>query len=303
MTPTKPMPRRVRSKSAPADNHQPAGKSANDVRTQHPKLMAKIKAHMDAFKNGDRSEENKAGMKAAMEELQRVKGLGKGCENVPVKVKKKSTRLYEESYTPNEGPVPAVPATKKRSPKANDDETLDTDECKPGKKKAPRNTPDTDGETNSDKPKKPNKEHKFAEEAAADVGDEVQKKKRKNMSPVEVAEDENTDGTKKKKKKVHPCEDDTTPPSVEDGNTDKQKEERRRRKRRLHSVRMTPRRRPRRPRPNTRKQSKMMLALQTRLANVHPPMTKETTMMMWPPIAMAIPARMGKGRNARTKVS
>ena len=211
MAATKPVPRRVRCKSTPAEDHQPAGKSADDVRTQHPELMAKIKAHMDAFKNGDRSEENKAGMKAAMEELQRVKGHGKG--GAPVK-EPKGTRLYEDSYTPNEGPVPAVPATRKRSPKTGDDEALETDECKP-EKKVPRNARDTEDETISDKQEKKLKKKKSAaQEATAEIGDEPQKKKRKNQPPEEVAEDETTNGTKKKKKRA--CEDDTTPPSTKD---------------------------------------------------------------------------------------
>ena len=244
MTPPKPtVPRRHRTKSAPCEDQ-----SADDVKTQYPQLMAKIKRHMDAFKNGDRSEENKAGMKAAIEELQRAKGGGKGDQNTAVKVESQNTRLYEESYTPNEGPAPA---TKKRSHKGTDDESsvlVDSEEGNAEKKKAPRNARNTDGDSTSDKrekkpdkerksaekadgEKKPDKERKSAEKAdggnssnkkekkpnkerksaGAEIGDEQQKKKRKNQPPEEVEEDETIEKTIKKKKK-HSCEGDTTPP-------------------------------------------------------------------------------------------
>ena len=233
MTPPKPtVPRRRRTKSAPCED-QSASKSADDVKTQYPQLMAKIKRHMDAFKNGDKSEENKAGMKAAIEELQRAKGGGKGDQNTAVKVESQNTRLYEESYTPNEGPAPA---TKKRSHKGTDDESsvlVDSDEGNAEKKKAPRNARNTDGDSTSDKKeKKPDKERKSAEKAdggnsssekerkpskartsaGAEIGDEQQKKKRKNQPPEEVEEDATIEKTIKKKKKKHSCEGDTTLP-------------------------------------------------------------------------------------------
>ena len=107
--------KRCRTKSSP---EHAAGTMSGNIKDMYPELYEKIQKHMAAFKNGDKSPENRKGMEDAMHELQRLKGVGKGKPTV--KIEKQETPLYQESITPNEGPGATAVGGKgdKRKPKA-----------------------------------------------------------------------------------------------------------------------------------------------------------------------------------------
>jgi len=84
------------------------------AKSQYPKLYAEIQKHVTAIKKGDNSEETKMAMNKAVMEMQKLKGFPKGAgkgnnhENGRSIVKQESqeTKLYENSFSPNEGCEP-----------------------------------------------------------------------------------------------------------------------------------------------------------------------------------------------------
>lgn len=178
--------KRVRSKAPPENAGDPPGSkhSLGDLKKKFPDLVANVEHHINAYKAGDKSEKNMAGMKDAIRALEKAKGSGKGCDKTKVKIEPKETVLYEGSSNPIEAPTQETlrDATRKRLRKHQDaaGEGDENHTTMAGKGKGTSRATEERGEGGgSDKPKKRKTAFK-----TADIDDKEKEKRHVTFDPA-----------------------------------------------------------------------------------------------------------------------